>query len=149
MRALVDSNVLVSALLARDKPGSALEILMRAGLRRRYVIVFPDEVADELLRVTSRKPHLRRRIRPAEAAFLVADLRQTAECPPRLEQAPPRVCRDPNDDYLVEHARRERVDVLVSGDFDLIALDGAGLPFRLLSPRTFPALLEVEGTDEE
>jgi uncharacterized protein len=142
VRVLLDVNVLLSALLARDKPGSTLESLLQGGLGRRYTIVFPDDVADELLRVTARKPHLRRRIQPADVELLTAVLRSVGEHPPPLVPPLPRVCRDPNDDYVVAHAVRNAVDVLVSGDKDLLALDGTGLPFRVLDPCAFLALLE-------
>lgn len=47
--------------------------------------------------------------------------------------------RDPDDDYLVELARIAKVDVLVSGDKDLLALDERIV--RVLTPRE--ALREV------
>lgn len=39
----------------------------------------------------------------------------------------PAVCRDPGDDYLVALARVALVDALVTGDCDLLELEGIGV----------------------
>lgn len=142
VRALIDVNVLISALLNPDRAPSVVNAVVEAGLRRRFALVFPDDVADELRRVTGQKPHLRRRIQPADVSQLIAVVRLVGECPRALDVPPSRLCRDPNDDYLVEHAIRNAVDVLISGDPDLLELDGTGLPFRIMNPRDFLALLD-------
>lgn len=46
------------------------------------------------------------------------------------------VSRDPDDDYLVNLAWESRADCLVSGDRDLLDLEGEDLP-RIWTPRTF------------
>jgi putative PIN family toxin of toxin-antitoxin system len=53
------------------------------------------------------------------------------------------VCRDPNDDMVLECAARSHADVIVSGDKDLLAV-GEYEGIRILTPRAF--LDEVAGT---
>jgi predicted nucleic acid-binding protein len=60
-----------------------------------------------------------------------------AEDPPE----PPRITRDPGDDYLVALAVDAGAEVLVSGDRDLIDLDVSGV--KVLTPRTFLESLET------
>lgn len=47
----------------------------------------------------------------------------------------PRVCRDPDDDYLIVLARAAEASVLVSGDLDLTSLDTNDPP--IVTPRRF------------
>lgn len=46
------------------------------------------------------------------------------------------VSRDPQDDYLIALARASGADLLVSGDADLLDLEGENLP-TVMSPRQF------------
>ena len=64
-----------------------------------------------------------------------------AETPPRLT-AIPGIVRDPKDDYLMAHAILGRVDFLVTGDRDLLALDGEVDPLRILTAAAFSRMLE-------
>ncbi len=51
------------------------------------------------------------------------------------------ISRDPGDDYLVNLAWEARADCLVSGDGDLLDLEGEDLP-RVWTPRRFLEELE-------
>lgn len=53
------------------------------------------------------------------------------------------VCRDPNDDMVLECAALAHADVIVSGDKDLLAV-GEYQRIRILTPRAF--LDEFAGT---
>ena len=46
------------------------------------------------------------------------------------------VCRDPKDDHLLELALSGAAEVLVTGDRDLLDLNGQ-FPFSIISPRDF------------
>ena len=48
---------------------------------------------------------------------------------------PQRVCRDPDDDYLVALAKATRADVLVTGDDDLLAIEHGRAGVEVLTPR--------------
>lgn len=145
MRILLDANVYVSALLTANRPTGVIAMVIQSAILGSFVLVPPDDVVVELQRVTGAKPHLRRKLPPPVVAEFVETIRSVAEPAPALDETPPRVCRDPNDGFLVAQAKGLGIDVLVSGDPDLLALEGTGLPFRVLNPRDFLALLETDG----
>lgn len=77
-----------------------------------------ETVLQELEEVLHR-PKLSRRVTPSERDEYLARVRLQADVvhdPGGSEGA----TRDPDDDYLVALARRERVDAIVSGDKDLV-----------------------------
>ena len=74
MRLVVDTNILISALLATTSLPAHLVVLWRAG---RFELLTAAEQLDELMRVT-RYPKIRERLAPAIAGRLVNDLRALA-----------------------------------------------------------------------
>jgi predicted nucleic acid-binding protein len=103
----------------------------------------------EELAVRLARPRIRRytRFTPEEEALFLAAIRAVAEL---IEIAGDvRLCRDPNDDMVIETALKGRADVLVSRNEDLTrtpelaeALAQAGI--RVLTVARF--LAELEGT---
>jgi putative PIN family toxin of toxin-antitoxin system len=110
MRLVVDTNVLVSALLLERSPPARLLAAWRRG---RFVLLTAAPQLEELRRVT-RYPRIKARFRPALAGELVNQLRDLAETIAPL----PRVDISPNpfDNYLLAIAQAGHADVLVSGD---------------------------------
>ena len=117
MRVVVDTNVLVSALIA---PGHPPALLVDAWLERAFEILISRQQLDEIVRVT-RYSKVAKRIRRAEAGQLINSLCELAVLVDRLsrvEQSP-----DPADDNLLALAWAGKADYLVSGDkSDLLAL---------------------------
>ena len=74
MRLVIDTNILVSALLAATSLPAQLVVLWRAG---RFDLLTAAEQLDEFMRVT-RYPKIRERLAPAIAGRLVNDLRALA-----------------------------------------------------------------------
>ncbi len=110
MRLVVDTNILVSALLATSSLPAQLVVLWRAG---RFDLLTAAEQLDELMRVT-RYPKIRARLAPAIAGRLVNDLRAlavTVETLPLVDVSP-----DPDDNYLLALAASGAADFLVTGD---------------------------------
>ena len=133
MRAVLDVNVLISALLSKHgAPGR----LVAAWLDGVFEIVVSEALLQELDRAF-RYPKLRKLIAEEQAAAFIALLRAMAVA--GLDAAnPDRISRDPGDDYLVALARASS-SVLVTGDDDLLVLT-PGLPIQ--SPVAFLASLE-------
>ena len=75
MRVVVDTNVLISALLSGRSPPAQIVTLWREG---RFALLTSQEQLDELARVT-RYPKIRERLSPALAGRLVNELRDVAE----------------------------------------------------------------------
>ena len=110
MRAILDTNVLLSGLIRGDgTPGRVLD----AWFDDRFVLLTHALQLDELRAVT-RRPHIRNLIRPAEAGRLVNQIRANAELLSDL----PRIRRsdDPADDFLLAMSEAGAADYLVTGD---------------------------------
>jgi len=131
VRLVVDTNILVSALLAASSLPAQLIVLWRAG---RFELLTAAEQLDELMRVT-RYPKIRARLAPALAGRLVNDLRGLAvmvEVLPQVDVSP-----DPDDNYLLALAAAGAADFLVTGDKrDLLGL-GIYQGTRIITVRDF------------
>lgn len=132
MRAVLDVNVLVAALLARN--GSPARLLVR-WLAGDFELIVSDKLLGELKRALS-YPKVRSRVPPADASAFVELLESTAT-KARDPDKPERRSRDAGDDYLLALAEAS-LAVLVSGDRDLLDM-GADLP--IYSPLEFQSRL--------
>ena len=129
-RAVVDSSVLVSALIARrDTPPSQV---LRAWARERFELVVSPRLISEVAGVLAR-PKFGRYLRPDEASDFLDMLRSDAVVHPDPAVVE-RVTRDPGDDYLVALARAAQA-VLVSSDRDVLEADIGDI--EVLSAREF------------
>lgn len=118
MRAVIDTNVLLSGLLWRGPPHALLEHV-RAGT---LAMVSSPALLAELTHVIGRAKFdsiLARSTTTRER--VLAEVRQLAEViePPPLITA---VCRDLDDDAVLALALAAQADLIVSGDDDLLAL---------------------------
>jgi hypothetical protein len=134
MRVVLDTNVLVSALLVESSPPAQLIAQWRQG---RFTLLTAAPQLDELMRVT-RYPKIRARLRPALAGRLINDLREIAVVVETL--LPVDLSPDPYDNYLLAIATGGEADYLVTGDkADLLAL-GNHARTRIVSVRDFITL---------
>ena len=110
MRLVVDTNVLVSALISRQSAPYAIY----QGWRDKKWRLYTCEVQLSEIREVNRRIAIAARIRPSEAGFLLNSLRHLAV----LEHELPEVKRspDPNDDFLLALAQASRAQYLVTGD---------------------------------
>jgi uncharacterized protein len=135
VRVVVDTNIWVRGQLRRASyPGQVVD----AWLAGRFTLITSEPLLEELADVLTR-PKVRAKIRitPEEAAALVADMRtlsETVALPGTL-----RLCRDPEDDMVVETALVGQADVIVSQDDDLLSLSAPDL--LVLTAPQFLALL--------
>ena len=141
MRVVLDTNVLVSALLMDSSPPAQLIMHWRRG---RFDLLTAAPQLDELRRVT-RYPKLRARLKPALAGRLINDLRRVAvrvETLPSVEVSP-----DPYDNYLLSIASGGTADDFVTGDkADLLAL-GQYASTRIVSVREFATIVQLPPGD--
>lgn len=119
MRAVLDVNVIVSALLA---PRGAPAQIFQAWLGGDFELVVSPLLLDELRRALT-YPKLSRYIREDEAAALVDLLQRGARVVDDPADPPSTASRDPDDDYLVALGEQAKA-VIVTGDHDLVALKG-------------------------
>jgi putative PIN family toxin of toxin-antitoxin system len=129
VRAILDPNVIISALLSRA--GTPAKVL-RAWLEGRFELIVSHLLLEELERALA-YPKIAERISPGESAALLDWLSREAKLVEDPEEPPGSRSEDPGDDYLLALAESEAA-ALVSGDGHLLALS-AELP--VLTPREF------------
>src|SRR5262245_32562425 len=134
MLVVLDTNILVSALLDGNSLPSHLLVLWREG---KFNLLTAVEQLDELRRVT-RYPRIRARLVPALAGRLLNEIRDVAFMVgglPHVERS-----LDPYDNYLLAIAEAGLADYLVTGDkAGLLAL-GYHNRTRIVSVKDFRAL---------
>lgn len=134
MRAVVDTGVLVSALLCQQ--GITGEIL-RSLRDRGFTIVYTTPIMVEIIDVLGRDPfRAKYQIRPDDITALINLIRLRGELviPKRTVKA----CRDPKNDKFLDAALAGNAEAIVSGDADLLVLSPfEGIP--ILRPTEFLA----------
>ena len=117
MRLVLDTNVLVSALIS---PGGPPDLLYQAWRRGDFTLVTSEEQLEEFHRVT-RYPRLRPYIQALEAGTMVNELRLLAVLVSRLPKV--NASPDPGDNFVLAMALAGKADYLVTGNKkDLLAL---------------------------
>jgi uncharacterized protein len=135
MRVVLDTNILVSALLVQTGFSAAI---YRAWSERQFTLLTCAEQLDEL-RETLRKPRIAARIKPYKAGRLVNDIRAFAEIVdtlPKVQRSP-----DPTDDFLLALCEGGKAEYLVTGDTSGLLILGRHRPTRIVSARDFAAVL--------
>ena len=126
MRLLLDTNVLVAALVARGACNDLLEHCVR-----HHVVISSRPLLDELRDVLTKKFH--QRGIDVRAAVRLFEETFTFVMPAAFESP---ICRDRDDDVVLATACAGECTAVVSGDQDLLILD----PFqgiRVLTPSAF------------
>ncbi|MHB0875234.1 MAG: putative toxin-antitoxin system toxin component, PIN family [Anaerolineae bacterium] len=135
--AVVDSSVYVSAMLTPSGRASEVVRGLRAG---RFVALYSAALLDELRRVLSEpRMAIRFLVRPEDVDALCDLLTLRGLLVQRATLV--RVCRDPNDDMVLEAALAGNADAIVTADKDLLSLH----PFRgipIIDPTAFLRMLE-------
>jgi putative PIN family toxin of toxin-antitoxin system len=136
MRAVVDTNILVRAMLKPEGSVGPVVDFLRDG---RYVFLYSEATLSELIDVLSRPRMVHRYgITPAEVDVLCALVIRRGE--PVHPSRAITVCRDPKDNKFLEVAVEGRADAIVTGDEDLVVLDPfEGIP--MIQPSKFIYLL--------
>jgi putative PIN family toxin of toxin-antitoxin system len=134
MRVVLDTNILVSALMVQmGHPGA----VYRAWQEGHFT---PPTCAEQLgeLRATLRTPTIAERIKPYRAGRLVNEMKELAEdvgALPRLRRSP-----DPTDDFLLAPSEAGKADYLVTGDQGGLLARARHHSGRIVSAREFAAL---------
>lgn len=141
MRAVLDTNVLISALITKDTPP---DLLYQACLRGEFELVTSNEQIVEMADVLAR-PRLQRFLNADEAAAMIENITTRADV---IESPPPvTISRDPKDNPIIAAAIAGKADLLVTGDKrDLLSLQEVeGIPvvtareaLKRLSNASFP-----------
>ena len=122
VRAVVDSNILVSSLLSPLGPSRRI---WNAFLNGKFTLVLSSLQMTELTRALLR-PKIFRRVERSRIEELLSFLELYAEfCEPvRI----PSLCRDRHDDHLLAVASQAKVQFLITGDADIKSVKTFSIP---------------------
>jgi len=131
-RVVLDTNVVLSALLFGSGPAARVRAGWQAGL---FIPMASRPTAHELVRLLA---YPKFKLSAAEQHELLADVMPWMQVV-RVPVPPPTVpaCRDPHDLPFLQLAVAGKAKALVSGDRDLLSLSGARAVCPLLSVEAF------------
>ncbi|MES2210838.1 MAG: putative toxin-antitoxin system toxin component, PIN family [Chloroflexota bacterium] len=127
-RAVLDTNVLVSALISPGGASARLLLELRAGA---FELILSPLLLAELREVLCRDK-FRRYVTAFEADAYVELIRREGVVRADPSPSPEPMSTDPDDEYLIDLAREAGADALVTGDAHLLDL-------RAIIPALTPA----------
>lgn len=134
MRVVLDTNVLLSAILFGGVPRRLLQVVMDGRLR----LVTSRHLLDEFEEILEEKFGFSK----AAAVETRSELEILAEVVEPVDV--PKVCRDPDDDQVLAAAQAGAAEVIVTGDRDLLILEWHG-DIEILTPAAMAVRLENLG----
>jgi putative PIN family toxin of toxin-antitoxin system len=137
MRAVLDTNVLISYLLTHRGPIARVIDVHLA--QEHFVLLMAPVLLKELEWVLA-YPKVRRYVEETQRKRFVALIMELSEVL-ELPASVPEISRDRADDWVIACAVVGRAHVIVSGDRDLLSLERVGA-VPILSARHFLELLE-------
>lgn len=141
MRVLIDTSILIRALLPSSNPNRAVAVIVRAAAAGGFTLLVPPDLIVELLDKARTKPYLIRNIPPNRTDAFVSLIEASGErLQPSFGPFLP-VCRDPKDNFLIAYAMAAGANFLVSGDDHLLELAPEQFPFTIVPPGSFVAEL--------
>jgi uncharacterized protein len=122
VRAVLDTNVLIAALLWRGPSHVLLEYVRAGTVSLVSSPALLAELADVIARAKFDAILVRSSTSRERALEQVRQLAEVIEPPP----LPKPVCRDPDDDPVLALAIAAKVELIVSGDDDLLSMGSFG-----------------------
>jgi putative PIN family toxin of toxin-antitoxin system len=140
MRFILDTNIWISYLLARDEVSTIVQ-LVHVCMDPVHMLIMPPEIIQELQMSITKYPYLRTRITQEQIDALVQEITQIAENPDSLQTELTRYVRDPKDDYLIAYGLIYTADYLVTDDADLLVLPSVE-QLQIVRPAEMRSMLE-------
>ena len=140
MRVIIDTNILVSALIV---PAGKPAAIIRAWLDGKFTLLTCAAHLDEL-RATLQKPRVAELIKPHKAGRLVNQIKKFAEDIdplPSVERSP-----DPMDDFLLALSEAGNANYLVTGDKSGLLALASHKETQIISAREFAAMFNIGST---
>ena len=135
MRVVLDTNILVSALIA---PAGKPAAIYSAWVEGKFTLLTCAAHLDELL-ATLEKPRVAELVKPYKAGRLVNQIKRLAEVQsllPPVNRSP-----DPTDNFLLALCEAGNADYLVTGDKSGLLALGRHKATRIVSARYFATLV--------
>lgn len=138
IKAVFDTNVLISAFLSRDNPGGVSNELLRSVISGAVALQISADIVNEITQVLLRSRRAQRRygysrddVDQYRAALII--LASVIDDPAPTPGAVP---RDPDDDKIVACAVAAGAEYLVTRDDDLLSLGSYG-GIAIVAPEDF------------
>jgi putative PIN family toxin of toxin-antitoxin system len=112
MRVIIDTNVLIISLIGKSTPKLA-DLLVE----RKFVLLFSDELYSELIEVVKRPKF--KKLFTEENVLTLFDLLDSIKEIVAIKSKI-NICRDKNDNFLLNLAVDGKADFLITEDFDLL-----------------------------
>ncbi|MGD0654069.1 MAG: putative toxin-antitoxin system toxin component, PIN family [Thermoguttaceae bacterium] len=126
MKIVLDTNVLISALITRGVCRDLLEHCVQ-----RHQIIISDFILNEVRENLQNKFHFDAQEIDEAVALFSAEMQTVS--PALIEK---HICRDPQDDMILGTAITGNAECIITGDEDLLVLGQYG-QVRILSPAKF------------
>jgi putative PIN family toxin of toxin-antitoxin system len=110
MRVILDTNIIISALLVANSKPAELIAMWRQG---KFDLLMCNEQLDELRRVTQ-YPKIRERLSPPLAGRLINQIKELSVSVVNLPDI--NLSEDPSDNFLLAMAIEGSADYLITGD---------------------------------
>ncbi len=140
MRAVIDTGVLVSALIQRKGTTGAVLSGLRDG---RFSAIFSTSILTEIIDVLGREPfRTKYHIEAGDITALINLLRLRGELviPTQLIT----ICRDLTDNKFIEAALAGKADCIVTGDADLLDLESSKISRCFVQPSSWRSFNQIE-----
>ena|SRR3989338_757440 len=134
-RVVLDANVLISALIL---PGLCRKIILSLE-NDRFIPVLSPTLLEDFLRAIE-KPRLRSRVSSEYLEEIISLIHEKAIVVEPKNRV--KVCRDPDDDAVIECAVAGKARLIVTGDKDLLVMKSYK-EVKILSPRLFATKLKI------
>lgn len=133
MKVLLDTNVLFAAFVTHG---------VCAGLYEECLLQADIVLSNHILRELAEKLLSKGKFTKRETQQIIRAVRRDAQLVSPAPLANP-ICRDPDDDWVLATAAAGEVDVIVTGDEDLLVLERFG-SIPIVNPRGFLEMLQQE-----
>lgn len=132
MKIFADTNVLVSAFMARGLCADLLEVILAD-----HQLMTGEVVLQEFQRVLTTKLKVPKRKTSDVLQFL-----RNHHVEPKPDKPSEVKVRDEDDRWVLESAIKAKADILVTGDKDLLDISNQVPQLRIVTPRRFWELLQ-------
>jgi putative PIN family toxin of toxin-antitoxin system len=143
LKAVLDTTVLVAAML-RPEPGGVSAELLKLAAEGRYEMFVSDDILEETAATLATSERIRKRYKYSNE-HIVAYCEELARLGTVVSDPSPLagIVRDPNDDMIVACAVAANAEFLVSRDKDLLTL-GSYEAIEVVTPEDFLRILREE-----
>ena len=143
LRVVIDTNLLISASITAQSPPDRI---FKSWLKDSYILITSQEQLEELKDVSQRKKLKTYPLFLNKITEVIEDIEAAAELvEPLFEDDLPILGRDPKDNYLLATALGGDADYLITGDQDLLVLNGdrALGKLKIISAKDFWAMVKA------